>query len=445
MGTAYTSIIGDASALFYNPAATAFLSGTQLQMDSLVVVGSFRFKPSETPPGTVVPEKGFSGAIRPRVIPVGNLYFVHALSPKWTLGFGSFTPFGLSDNFTNFRDDDPANTKYPGRFAGTRGRLEVIWMQPTVAYRLSRNSSVGVGVALVHTHLFLEQSFLNPLDDGLDFGREVAAEALPGVDKEQAARFLARLLPEGRSRVAGTANSPGFSLSYLYRHVKSSTNIGLMFRSAVTHHLKGEAAFAFTKSYPLEKFVGSDLLPKAFPNQPVTGSFTTPGTFALGISNSSHWNTTLSMDVRMQDYRRFRSVALNFSQTRATNPDVRTPAEKRLVFDFADAYALAFGAEKRLSPITQVRLGYMYDHSPVIDKSVGPLFPDTNRHSFTFGASRKWRSFDLTLFYQAVKFAHRDVNVAANSNQFTNGRYDNFAHIAGLGFCWGKQSEEERR
>jgi long-chain fatty acid transport protein len=359
------------------------------------------------------------------------------------VGFGSFTPFGLSDNFTNFNDGDPPWTKYPGRFAGTRGRLEVLWLQPAVAYRLNRNNSVSLGVAVVHTHLLLEQSFLNPLDDGLEFGRATAAQALPGVEKEQAARMLARLLPEGRSRVAGTADSPGFTLGYLYKHRNSKTNIGLMFRSAVTHHLKGKASFAFTSPYPLEKLIGSDLLPKAFPNQDVTGSFTTPGTFAFGVSNGSRWNTLFSLDVRVQDYRRFRSVALNFSQTEATNKDVRTPAEKRLIFDFNNAYAVALGMEKRLNPVTALRAGYMFDHSPVPDKSVGPVFPDTSRHSFTFGGSRQRGNMELTIFYQAVKFLHRTTNVAANANIFTNGDYRNFVHTAGLGFRFGGNKERE--
>ena len=51
MGGAFTSIADDGSALFYNPAGIAFQKGLKLEMDSLVVVGLFRFFPSSTPPG----------------------------------------------------------------------------------------------------------------------------------------------------------------------------------------------------------------------------------------------------------------------------------------------------------------------------------------------------------------------------------------------------------
>src|SRR6266700_7221471 len=145
MGGAFTAVADDPSAIFFNPAGIAFQKGTQIQFDSLVVVGLFRFSPSSVPPGTVVPENGYSGSIKPHFIPVASLYITKEISRKATLGFGVFTPFGLAANFTNFNDGDPANTKFVGRFAGTRARLESFWFQPTFAYRISDRSSIAAG------------------------------------------------------------------------------------------------------------------------------------------------------------------------------------------------------------------------------------------------------------------------------------------------------------
>ena len=72
MGGAFTSIADDGSALFYNPAGIAFQKGLKLEMDSLVVVGLFRFFPSSTPPGAVVPANGYSGSVKPHFIPVAK-------------------------------------------------------------------------------------------------------------------------------------------------------------------------------------------------------------------------------------------------------------------------------------------------------------------------------------------------------------------------------------
>ncbi len=433
MGTAFIAVADDGSALYYNPAGIAFQPGAQMQMDATVVVGLFRYKPTVTPVGQVVPEKGYSQSIKPKFIPLASLYATLQLSPKITFGFGMFTPFGLSANSTNFNDSDPNLTKFVGRFAGTRAALQSFWFQPTIAYRLTKNIGIAVGPALVHTHLFLESSFLNPIgDDALTFGRTAAATVFPGVPKEQAAATIARLLPEGRNRIAGTSNSPAFAAGFLWKNEKSKTNVGFSFRSAVTNHLSGKVSFAFGKGYALEQFIGPDFLFKQFPNQPVTGSFTTPATYGVGIKNSALHGITLAFDFRLQDYTRFRSVPLNFG-INETNASVALPAEQRLVFDFRNSYNIAVGAEKALDPKTTIRLGYLFDRSPVVDKSVGPLFPDANRNSITVGGSRKAGNKEFTFFYEAMKFNERLTNVAANANVFTNGNYDNFAHVAGLG------------
>jgi long-chain fatty acid transport protein len=412
----------------FNPAGISFLPGPTFQMDNLVVVGLFHFIPLNPPVGQVIPEKGFNGSIRPKFIPVGSLYMSFPISERLTFGFGAFAPFGLTANFTNFNDTDPALTKFPGRFSGTRARLESFWLQPTLAIRLSETQSIGIGPALVYTHIFLEQSILNPLDDGLEFGREAADTIFPGFPKEQAARSIARMLPEGRARLAGTAKSPGLSAGYLYR-AQNGFSLGLMWRSSVAHHLSGDASFAFGHGYPLEQFVGADLLSKAFPNQKIKGLFITPATFAVGLSKRKG-NNLFSLDGHFQDYRRFSSVPLNFTITRAQNDDVRTPAENRLIFDFKDSFHVAAGMEHTMGALS-LRAGYLFDSSPVVEKSVGPLFPDANRHSATVGMSMRAGNKEFTFFYEAMQFVNRHTNVAGNDIIGTNGEYRNFAHLAG--------------
>lgn len=440
MGTAFTAVADDGAAIFYNPAGIAFQSGMHMQMDAMAVVGLFRFFPGDPLPGQQVPSNGFSGSIKPHFIPVGSMYMTKQIKPNLTLGFGLFVPFGLSANFTNFNDGDPGLTKFPGRWSGTRAALQSYWFQPTIGYKFNESHAIGIGVALVHTHLFLEQSILNPLDDALDFGREAADTVFPGIDKELAARSIARMLPEGRSRVAGTSNSPGFNLAYLYRNERRKTNLGFNFRSAVTNHLKGKASFAFGSEYTLKRFVGEDLLFKAFPNQEIKGSFTTPALYAAGISNRSLGDLLLSFDVHMQDFKRFASVPLNFSLTKADNKDIRTPAEQRLTFDFRNSWQVAVGAEKPLNKFgVTVRGGYLYDYSPVVDKSVGPLFPDANRHSATVGFTRRVKDKEMTMFYEAMKFVNRNVFVPENIVKGTNGLYDNFAHLIGISMRINKE------
>ena len=427
MGGAFAAIADDGSALFYNPAGIAFQKGLRMEMDSLGVVGLFRFTPSAVPAGQYVPEKGFNGSVAPKLIPVASLYMTKDLNEKLTFGLGVFSPFGLSANWVSFQDSDPQESKFVGRYAGDRARLESIWIQPTVAYRINQNNSVALGVAWVHTHLMLEQSILNPLDDGVVFGKQLAEVIFPGEDPELAGRSIARLLPEGRSRLAGTSNSPGLNLGFLHHDSVHKLNLGLMYRSAVTHHLKGRATFAFTTGYPLEPFLGAETIPDLFPDQDIKGSFTTPAAYKIGVAKQDFFGGTAAVDFQYMDYHRFKSVPVNFSET----VDTATPEELRLEFDFNNSYQISTGYERLVKGL-QVRAGYMFDHTPVPDKSTGPLFPDSSRHSFTVGASLRRGNMELSAFYQAMKFMDRRTDVPANNDVFTNGLYDNFAHLGGV-------------
>ena len=444
MGTAFIAKADDGSALFYNPAGIAFQPGTHLEMDNTVVVGLFRYTPSSTPVGQVVPSKGYSMSIKPHFIPLASLFTTKQLSPKVTIGFGIFTPFGLSANSTNFHDSDPNLTKFVGRFAGTRVRLESFWFQPTVAYKVRDNLSIAIAPTFVHTHLELEQSFLNPLgtDDALKFGRTAAASVLPGVPVNQAALIISRLLPEGRSRVAGTANSPALAAGLLWKHAASKTNIGLMYRTSVVNHLKGQASFAFgDQPYALKQYIGPNFLPNAFPNQAISATMPTPATYGIGFSNSKFFGITFVADARMQDYKKFQRIPLNFSinekstdkkyqDTTGAN-NIALPAEKDLNFNFRNSWNFAVGAEKSLNSTTTVRVGYQFDLSPVPDQSVGPLFPDANRNSFTVGATKVFGKREMSFFYEGMNFVDRTTNVPANNYQWTNGLYHNFAYVFG--------------
>jgi len=144
MAGAFTAIADDASAIFFNPAGMAFQKRTQMEMDALAVIGLFRYFPSSVPQGVVVPDNGYSGLVKPKFIPVANLYMVKPISNKVAFGFGMYAPFGLAANFTGFNDGDPQQTKFPARFAGSRGQLQSFWFQPTVSYRLGENTSIGV-------------------------------------------------------------------------------------------------------------------------------------------------------------------------------------------------------------------------------------------------------------------------------------------------------------
>ncbi len=434
MGGAFVAVASDGSALYYNPAGIAFQDGFRMQMDTLLVHGNFKFTPSTAPNGTIVPEGGFQGFISPQILVVPNMYMSMRLNPKWTLGFGSFAPFGLGGNWTNFKDDDPRNTKFVARFHTTRPKMESIWMQPTLAYRVNDRLAVAMGVALVHTHVLLEQSILNPLEEGAVFGEQLASKIFPGADPVTSGRIIARLLPEGRSRFAATSNNIGGSLGVLYWHPRWKTRFGASYRTAVTQHFRGKASFAFGTEYALKPLAGPAVFAKLFPEQKAGATFPTPATYAVGLATETFGKNLFALDIQMQDYRRLRYVVLNFSQN---GPDTATPAEVRIDYGFHNAWEVRAGWERPMKNMT-VRAGWAFDGTPVPEKSVSPLWPDSSRLNFNVGASKVIKGRELSIFYQFTKFLPRTTNVVANANLFTNGDWNSTAQLLGIALRFRK-------
>jgi len=127
MGSAFTGLADDASAIYFNPAGLAFLAaGTQVEAYGYVSFTGFEY---ENAGALYTSSENF---------PVPGLFAAHR-SGRLGLGFGAYVPFG------------GGGTAYPD-FLGTGIELEntagVVAMGPTVAWALSPSLAVGGGVAL---------------------------------------------------------------------------------------------------------------------------------------------------------------------------------------------------------------------------------------------------------------------------------------------------------
>lgn len=127
MGSAFTGLANDASAIYFNPAGLAFLpAGTQVEAFGYVSFTGFEYENA--------------GALyeSSEKFPVPGLFAAHR-SGRLGLGFGAYVPFG------------GGGTAYPD-FLGTGIELKntagIVATGPTVAWALSPSLAVGGGVAL---------------------------------------------------------------------------------------------------------------------------------------------------------------------------------------------------------------------------------------------------------------------------------------------------------
>ena len=154
-GVAAASPCADGSAIFFNPAGLAGLSGNHLSGGITIIAATGNF--TEDIIGT-------HSDIDPQKIPVPNAFITHAFSPKLTVGFGFYVPYGLE-------------VKWPstslGRFIGYDTKVKALYFQPTVGYQVTPKIKLGLGVAYIHSTVELHQHAdlsAQPVAPGITFG-----------------------------------------------------------------------------------------------------------------------------------------------------------------------------------------------------------------------------------------------------------------------------------
>ncbi|MDR2902515.1 MAG: OmpP1/FadL family transporter [Lactobacillales bacterium] len=122
-------VVGDDySALAYNPA------GMHLKKSGMQVgVSLIQLKSDVENIGTNTPGE-VPGTIR-LYQPLPHLFAQYKLNDKWDVGFGIYTPFGLS---TRYKRD------WFGRYQAVESKLEIVDFAPAVSYRVSDEWTLGV-------------------------------------------------------------------------------------------------------------------------------------------------------------------------------------------------------------------------------------------------------------------------------------------------------------
>jgi len=90
------------------------------------------------------------------------MYATKQISPKLTLGFGLYAPYGLAAEFHQTSTIRPAGYEVRRPLRWKSRCLADLLIQPTFAYKITRQQYCPRR-ALVYSICFIEQSILNPL------------------------------------------------------------------------------------------------------------------------------------------------------------------------------------------------------------------------------------------------------------------------------------------
>lgn len=139
------------STIASNIAGLSYLDGTQVSGGLQALIGNLEV---DYDSGTNVSGGGSGNALE--FIPGASLFISHQLDDRWTLGFGTYANFGLSEDYNN---------DWSGRYYAQNASIGGLSLVPSAAYKINDQWSIGVGLQAMYGMMETELAIDNaPLD-----------------------------------------------------------------------------------------------------------------------------------------------------------------------------------------------------------------------------------------------------------------------------------------
>lgn len=142
------ALANEPSVLMSNPAGITKLQGTQVSANAQVILGSLRFSRD-----SANQFDGNEGGNALEYLPGASLFISHQLDERSAIGFGMYGNFGLALDY-----DD-----WAGRYFTQEAAVIGVSLQPTWAYKLTEDLSIGVGPRIMLGYYRTEMAIDNNL------------------------------------------------------------------------------------------------------------------------------------------------------------------------------------------------------------------------------------------------------------------------------------------
>jgi len=324
----------DASTIFFNPAGLTRLEGQQLLAGAHIVMPSVKFHNEGSihiTGGPLLGDDGGDGG-QTRVIP--NLYYSRKVTDRFSVGMGVNSPFGLATEY---------NRSWVGRYHAVESDLLTININPSLAYKVTDQLSVGAGFNVQYMHA--------KLSNAVDFGTIGFLKQVPGLSPQQNDGFVS---------LKGDSWGIGYNLGLLYEFSKN-TRAGVAYRSAMDQDLEGKADFQGVPS----------LLKSSFRDTDIKADITLPDSLSVSLFHQLNPQWAVMGDFTWTDWKHFEDLTVKFNSTKSAS----TTTE-----NWQDSYRYSVGATYTPDNVWTVRMGTAYDRSAVPDKEHRtPRIPDSDR------------------------------------------------------------------
>ncbi len=361
MGGAFAAQADDPSAVYFNPAGITQLEGTQMSAGLAIIKPYAKFESN----GTSAFYNGKSTDAKELTFFIPSAYATHQLKDGWSLGFGTFSNYGLT---TEWNDD------WEGRFivGSTKSEIITLTANPVVAYRPSDKFAFAVGADLQYMSMELRQNMLNVLG-------ATALAPVYGLPTSQA-------IPETKTKLSGDSWAAGWNVGVLV-WLTDEIKFGMSYRSQVKHSITdGE-------------FEMRDQGVNGYNDTKLEADVTLPPVGYIGLA----WSPgplTLEIDFHWTGWSTYDELAATFDEPQGL-PGVNEEPGLTKSKNWDDVWAVRFGGSYQLTESVALLGGVSWDESPIPDETVDPGLPSGDRWEFSLGASYKRgpMTFDFAYCY----------------------------------------------
>ena len=359
-----SSIAEDASTIYSNPAGMTYIEGTQVVGATHLIKPSAEFNNQGDSSPAFNRPLGSEGGDAGDLAYVPNFYFMTPLAENIKLGLGVNAPFGLKTEY----DKD-----WIGRFQGIKSELKTVNINPSLAFKINDQLSLGFGLSAMWAQAEL-----------------TSAVNLGGSERS--------------SKVKGDDWGFGFNLGAIYQ-ATNDTRIGVAYRSKVEQHLKGDVRFS-TSNGPT-------------PNGDVSADITLPESLSVSAFSQLNDKWDLMGDVTWTRWSHFNDLSIYRSNGALL---------KQSIENWDNTMRYSIGVNYHYTGTIKLRAGVAYDEEPISNQFRTVRIPGNDRKWLTFGAG--WQTTPTTkldigyahLFVSDTKINDNQTSTASNGR--VNGDYD---------------------
>ena len=369
-GAGWAARAQDPATIVTNPAGMSRLDGTQIQFTAqpLAIDSSFSS------------DRG-GGSDLNSVLPGGSFFATHQLNDQWSVGFSMAGFFGLGLDY---------DTGWEGRYYLNEITLQSVGMQPTVAYRINDQLSIGAGLAFIYT-VFEQKMSIN--------------------NGEQ---------EDGKLKFDDNTHSLQVNLGILYEP-DARTRVGLQYLSESEFDLKTRP-----------KVEGDGLVSNALRRiGKVDLSMTMPQSLILSAFHQISNRWAVMGNIGWQEWSEFGKVDIDAS---AVNNSKSIIADR----SYKDTWNVALGLQYQINEAWRLNTGIAYDTEMVDEDDVTPDLPTGDSWRYGIGATYQYsESVQISAGYELLWYGDIDMKVDRGLAGEVSGTYEDHAiHFFGFSVNW---------